>query len=94
MVAGCFAAALLAGGSLVPREMRLREPREAVVLNEITGRAGPDAGAYEAKPASPLKGGTEVRVVEERGAWVLVELGDGTTSWVEGKGVEKIANGK
>jgi hypothetical protein len=90
-VAACGAVALVAGGSLAPRELRLREAREAVVLNEITGRAGPDAGAYEAKPASPLKGGTEVRVVEERGSWLLVELGDGTTSWVEGKGVERVA---
>jgi hypothetical protein len=90
-VAACGVAALLAGASLVPREMRLREASEAVVLVETTGRAGPDAEAYEAKPASPLKGGTEVRVVEERGPWLLVELGDGTRSWVEGKGMGRVA---
>jgi tetratricopeptide (TPR) repeat protein len=89
-VAAFGAAGVLAAGSLVPREMRLREASEAVVMNETTGRAGPDAGAYEAKPASPLKAGTEVRVVEERGGWVLVDLGDGTTTWVEGKGVERV----
>lgn len=89
-VAACGVVSLVAGGSLVPRELRLRESRDAVVMQEVTGRAGPDAGAYEAKPASPLKGGTEVRVVEERGSWLLVELGDGTRTWVEGKGLETV----
>lgn len=90
-VAACGVIGVLAGASLAPRELRLREPTEAVVLRETTGRAGPDEGTYEPKPASPLKAGTEVRVVEERGSWTLVELGDGTRSWVLGKAVERVA---
>lgn len=86
----CAAGAILAGGSLIPRELRLREPTEAVLLVETTGRAGPDATAYEPKPASPLKSGTEVRIIEERGGWLLVELGDTTRTWVKGKGVERV----
>jgi hypothetical protein len=90
-VAACAVVGLLAGLSLLPRELRLREPTEAVVLQETTGRAGPDDATYEAKPASALKPGTEVRVLEERGSWTLVELGDGTHSWVNSKNVERVA---
>lgn len=89
-VGACALVGVVCAGSLVPRELRLRDRSEAVVLMETTGRAGPDAVAYEAKPSTALKAGTEVRVVEVRGGWTLVELGDGVRSWVEGEAVGRV----
>jgi hypothetical protein len=91
LVGGCAVLSVVAAGSLVPRELRLREGSEAVVMTETTGRAGPDSVAYEPKPAAPIKAGAEARIIEERGAWTLVELGDASTTWVESKAIERVA---
>jgi Tetratricopeptide repeat len=52
-----------------------------VVSPEVIVRTGNGEG-YARQFSQPLHEGVEFRVVEDRGAWVHVELPDGNTGWV------------
>jgi hypothetical protein len=93
VVAVVGAASAIALGSLLPTELG-RDARAAVVVaGEVTGRSGPDDLTYEPSPATSIRGGTEVRVVEVRGEWILVRLADGTRSWLPRRAIEMVETG-
>ena len=63
---------------------------DAIVLDATTLRAADSAGAPAAL-VQPLPPGTEVAVVERRGAWAKVRIASGTAGWVEGGAIIAIA---
>jgi len=54
----------------------------AVAAKELVVRKG-DAESFEPALTEPLRDGTELRVVGERGGWLEVELAGGLSGWVE-----------
>jgi hypothetical protein len=64
---------------------------EAVLLaDESIARASDSAFAPGAL-AEPLPGGTELRVIEERGSWVKARLANGRDVWLRASGVAMVA---
>ncbi|MCA9294363.1 MAG: hypothetical protein KDA20_11180 [Phycisphaerales bacterium] len=60
-----------------------------VVDGAVVGRQGPGGeGEYEPSFTRALSEGVEFDVVEDRDAWLLVELGDGRQTWLERGNVE------
>jgi tetratricopeptide (TPR) repeat protein len=58
-----------------------RIQRGVVVRAEVVARKG-NADSYDPAFTEPLKEGTELRVVERRGAWLQIQLAGGQTGWV------------
>ncbi len=69
---------------------RSRVVAAVVVQSGVVGLNGPAAGVYEATFQSPLSPGVECVVVEVRGAWSRVRLGDGTMTWVPSGSLELV----
>lgn len=61
-----------------------------VVAEQVVGRKGPDASAYEPSFTEPLSAGVEVRIVERRPRWILVRLPDGRETWMPESAIEVI----
>lgn len=59
-------------------------PAGVIVAAETTARKG-DGETYQPSFAEPLHAGTEFTVLEDRGAWVQVELPDARTCWLARK---------
>ncbi|MEC9374211.1 MAG: tetratricopeptide repeat protein [Planctomycetota bacterium] len=85
---GVGAVALLMAGSLVWDEAAPRPRSAVIVAEEVIGRKGPDANAYEPSFSAPLTEGVEGRVRERRSGWTLIELGDGRTTWTPDDAIE------
>lgn len=68
-----------------------QEQRDAgvVVLPEVTARA---ADSVNAPPrfSEPLPGGTELRILEDRGGWQRIELHNGRTAWVPSSAIARV----
>jgi hypothetical protein len=58
-----------------------------VVVDGVVARKG-NATTYEPAFTEPLVEGTEFRLVEQRGDWVLMHLEDGPDGWVEKRTVQ------
>ena len=72
----------VAGGGSVLVELLRPEPDVAVIVAaEVTARRG-DSTAYEPSFTTPLRAGTELRVIEERNDWLHVALADGRRTWL------------
>ncbi len=70
------------GVSLLVESFAIRSERPGVVVvEEVTARKG-DSESYEASFEEPLHAGAEFLVVEERSAWIHVELPDGRRCWL------------
>jgi hypothetical protein len=85
--------ALMWGALLAAQHLELgaRSPDEAVVVaDELVARAADGALAPSAFPA-PLPSGAEVRVLEERSAWVRIRLADGRDGWVGRSGISRVS---
>ncbi len=82
--AGCI-------GLFVVGHRALHDPAHAVVVaQETTARLGPDESAYEPAFSASLTSGVEVRIVDERSGWAMIELADGREAWVRAGDVERI----
>jgi hypothetical protein len=70
--------------SSLAMDHRLATDRTEIVVTapEVTGRNGPDAAAYEPTFASPLTEGVEGVILERRGLWARVRLGDARVTWI------------
>ena len=60
-----------------------------IVAPRTTVRQG-DGENYEAAFSDEVHSGTEVRIIEEREAWVRLEFPNGKDGWVRTEAVEKI----
>lgn len=85
----CAIVALATGGSLLADQFALGRPAEGVIVaDEVVGRKGPDAAAYEPSFTSPLHAGAELEVLESRAGWLRSRLTDGRTTWLPESAVE------
>jgi tetratricopeptide (TPR) repeat protein len=73
----------------VPRALERRDSA-VVVAPQVIGRSGPDDVTYEAEPSSPIKGGTEVSIVQERAGWAQVELPGSVRTWTPMSAIERV----
>jgi tetratricopeptide (TPR) repeat protein len=64
-----------------------------VVAREAVARAADSVNAPR-RFAEPLPGGTEVRILEDRGGWLQVALANGRTGWVAASAIEQVEAGK
>ncbi len=67
-----------------------RHADDAVVMDDVVMRAADSAGAPAAL-SQPLPRGTEVTLLERRDAWTRIRVANGTSGWVPGGAVERIA---
>jgi hypothetical protein len=89
---GAFALLVaVAVGVSVVIEWREREARDAAVIlvEEVALRTG-DGASYPERYENPVHNGAEVRVVEERGGWMDIELPDGKRGWVPAGSLERV----
>jgi hypothetical protein len=84
IVAACAMATLV-----VPMAMRGNDAA-VVVTPQVVGRSGPDDVMYEADPSTPIKGGTEVSLIQQQGGWALVELPGQKRTWLPESAVELV----
>jgi len=61
-----------------------------VVAREVLARAADSANA-PSRFGEPLPSGTELRILEDRGGWLQIELHNGRNAWVVASAVERIA---
>lgn len=73
------------GGALAYLKWRPVDSPRAVILAPIT--EGRESDALRARRSFDLVGGTEVRVLEERGDWMRVELADRSNTWIHSRDV-------
>lgn len=86
------------GVSLIPlvaltTEWVLYENADEVVITQagIIARSGPDDSIYDPVYSEPLSAGVEGTVIENRDAWALLELADGTECWVPQEAFEPVS---
>ena len=63
---------------------------DGVVMDDVVMRAADSAGAPAAL-SQPLPRGIEVTVLERRDAWTRIRIANGTSGWVPGGAVERVA---
>lgn len=63
---------------------------DGVVMDDVVMRAADSAGAPAAL-SQPLPRGVEVTVLERRDAWTRIQIANGTSGWVPGGAVERVA---
>lgn len=63
---------------------------DGVVMDDVVMRAADSAGAPAALN-QPLPRGVEVTVLERRDAWTRIQIANGTSGWVPGGSVERVA---
>jgi hypothetical protein len=63
---------------------------DGVVMDDVVMRAADSAGAPAAL-SQPLPRGVEVTVLERRDAWTRIRIANGTSGWVPGGAVERVA---
>lgn len=91
LAVACGVVWILSLASLVYEEYEQRTARAAVVIvDEVTGRKGPNADAYAPSFSRPLTAGIEVRIREERGRWLRIALADDRETWVPTESVEAV----
>jgi tetratricopeptide (TPR) repeat protein len=66
----------------------LKNPRRAIVLTDRSRALYSPADS--SKVIANLPAGAELRVLSEQGAWVYVQLTDGTRAWLASADVEKV----
>ena len=82
-----FAVWLAMIGSVILED---RHEDDGVVMDDVVMRAADSAGAPAAL-SQPLPRGTEVTLLERRDAWTRIRVANGTSGWVPGGAVERIA---
>lgn len=81
---------LLFAGSLAAEYVTLRNSIPGVIISEeVIARKG-NSVSYEKSFREPLHAGTEFILLENRGAWMRVELPDARTCWVQASDVELV----
>ncbi len=60
-----------------------------VVRVAVEGRSG-DGTSYSRSHSAPLPAGSEVRILEQRDAWIHVALLDGSAAWIPGESVSLV----
>ena len=83
---------ILFGSSLISDKYFAGDNLQGVLLDaEVTARQG-DSHSYQPSFKEPLHGGTEFKLLEDRGAWWQIELADGRTCWIPAQSGELVRN--
>ncbi len=81
---------ILLAGSLSIEYISDRESVPGVIISqEVTARKG-NSMSYEKSFREPLHAGTEFTLLENRGAWLRIELPDARTCWIPASDVELV----
>ncbi|HJO24672.1 MAG: SH3 domain-containing protein [Myxococcota bacterium] len=80
-------AALLASAAFDPR--RAQQDAAVVIATEATARAADSRNAPR-RFSEALPGGTELRIIEDRGGWLHVELHNGRSAWLLDSAVARV----
>jgi len=80
--------ALLASVAFDPSRAAASEA--VVVAREVLARAADSINA-PSRFGEPLPSGTELRILEDRGGWLQIELHNGRNAWVVASAVERIS---
>ncbi len=87
-----FFSLLLGGSVLIERKAKAESRMGVLVDYEVTARKG-DGDSYQPSFEAPLHAGTEFRLIEDRGQWFHVELGDGRRCWIKARSGELVIDG-
>jgi hypothetical protein len=68
---------------------RTAAPEGVVIAQDAVARAA-DSGNAPLRFADPVPGGTEVRILEDRGRWLQIALHNGRTAWVNASTVGRV----
>lgn len=86
-----FAVAFTMLGSVVWTSVeRDAEDAGVVTAETVMGRKGPSESGYEPTFREPLPAGVEFRVVEDRGAWMLIRLANDRETWIPADAATRI----
>jgi tetratricopeptide (TPR) repeat protein len=84
------ALSLMFAASLGVEYLARKNTIEGVVISEESVARKGNSISYEPSFKNPLHAGTEFRVLEERGAWMRVQLPDDRTCWLPATDVELV----
>ena len=79
--AACVLLAFASAGSLAAELVQASTPRGVITAASVVARQG-DGHSYEPSFGSALHGGTEFRLLEDRGEWWHIRLADGRETWI------------
>ena len=79
--AACVLLAAAVAGSLAAELIEASTPPGVITAASVVARQG-DGHSYEPSFASALHGGTEFRLLEDRGEWWHIRLVDGRETWI------------
>ena len=79
--AACVLLAAALAGSLAAELIAAATPPGVITAASVVARQG-DGHSYEPSFASALHGGTEFRLLEDRGEWWHIRLVDGRETWI------------
>lgn len=79
--AACVLLAAALTGSLAAELIEASTPPGVITAASVVARQG-DGHSYEPGFASALHGGTEFRLLEDRGEWWHIRLADGRETWI------------
>ena len=87
--AACVLVAAALAGSLAAELIAAATPPGVITSASAVARQG-DGHSYEPSFASALHGGTEFRLLEDRGEWWHIRLADGRETWIVAGAAELI----
>lgn len=87
--AACVLLAAALAGSLAAELIAAATPPGVITAASVVARQG-DGHSYEPSFASALHGGTEFRLLEDRGEWWHIRLADGRETWIVAGAAELI----
>lgn len=85
--AACLLAAAALAASLAADAIDARTPPGVITAASVVARQG-DGHSYEPSFGSALHGGTEFRLLEDRGEWWRIRLADGRNTWIAAPAAE------
>jgi len=91
-VAGIWmiAASLIPVSMLGSEWIQYQGSSNAVVVDPVLARTGPDDAIYDPAFVDELQQGVEASIIESRDGWSMLELADGSECWVPQSSVELV----
>ena len=87
--AACLLLAAALAASLAVDAIDARTPAGVITAASVVARQG-DGHSYEPSFESALHGGTEFRLLEDRGGWWRIRLADGRRTWIAASAAELV----
>ena len=88
-IAACAVVACVLAASFAVEVIDGARPAGVITAASVVARQG-DGHSYEPSFGSALHGGTEFRLLEDRGAWWHIRLADGRETWIAAAAAELV----